>query len=391
MKLLENDFDKIYDELSKLYEEESNAAMYNSGASDGFKLAWFKYILKHYQEFLDIINHKLTFEEFYLSACIKHPELGTQEKRCKESYAAWVARFNTDNWRPKVQSEWINLNQFSSPIGLKKLNISQEWYNASGLYVIAHMPTRRLYIGKAERKLMDRWRNRGFITRLYQHVINGKAEYVDAAWHELFKGGLTNVSEYECAILEITDNCALAEKNAIGSRSDANKTLGNIFDLNIREGGSGGSIATKNTAEVVARVEDLVKNGLDGKRLTFVEIADIINNEFEFPNSRPYSHKDVSGLSIANNWRPDANKEKSKRKRDAHAIKDISCYDLDGNKIKDFTDTTEAANWILDTGKSRAAVHIVIGNIKHAILRDQKYIKTAFGYYWKKNQENNIE
>ena len=378
-QFVETDFDKVYDELSK-FNESTEAA----GKTDPFATAWFNYILKHYNEFISLINNPNNFDSFYTTAYTKYPELKNDE-RVKASFNNWIQRFNSDNWLPPVYSKWENLSLFKSlsKENLSQLNLSQEWFDGTGIYIIVHMPTRRIYLGQANRKHGARLYDRGFISRVNEHAISRGVEGgADSTWHKLLT--ITNVSEYRCAILELSDNPSILEKQVIGTSLDYDLPLGNIFDLNVREGGTGGSVPTKNTSEVVERVKDLLTNGYNGKRISGTQIADIINQEFKFYNSKPYSNKDVSRIAKENGWRTtiSARDAMGDQQRDKFAIKDISCYDLDNKKINNFIDTTEAAQWILENKYSNGSMAAIIKQLKLALCGRTK---SAYGFIWIKN------
>jgi hypothetical protein len=65
------------------------------------------------------------------------------------------------------------------------------------------------------------------------------------------------------------------------------------------------------------------------------------------------------------------------QQRAKFAIKDISCYNLKNEKVRDFVDTTEAANWILENGYSNGSMEAVLKQIKLAL---GGRTKSAYGF-----------
>ena len=367
--------------------ESITEATENAGKTDPFATAWLNYIFKHYNEFISLIDNPDNFDSFYTTAYTKYPELKNDE-RVKASFNNWIQRFKSDNWLPPVYSKWENLSHFKSlsKENLSQLNLIQEWFDGTGIYIIAHIPTKRIYIGQANRVHGRQWYDRGFISRMHEHATSRGVEGdADSRWHKFLT--ISDTSEYICAILKVTEDTHTFEKQLIGTSTDYELPLGNIFDLNVREGGTGGSSLRKNIADVTERVKDLLINGNNGKHLSGTQIADIINKEFNFDKTKPYSNKDVSRIAKENGWRTtDAARQAMKdQQRAKYAIKDVSCYSFDDKKIRDFDDTTKAAEWVKKANTKLGTMETVIKQIKRAV---QGKIPSAYGYIWKTNNKN---
>ena len=272
--ILESEFNKIYDELSECYLTEANV-----GQVDGFKV-WFFRIINKYIE--DLLSKKITIEEVIDTA---FPEVSEEHKvRILNSYNLFISPKHNNL---PVKSSWHNLTEFSS-IADAIANLPAEWISTKGIYVIRQKSTNRLYIGKAFGFLAGP--NNSLIERMHDHFMANKR---DSTFHELVAD---HQKDFECAILKVlndNDNVDIAEFNAIENY----KTLYNLFDFNMKPGGEGGSVITKNYPEIVKEVVTLLKDNT----LYMIDIAKRIKEKYYKDNT--YDEKNVRMINKVYNIR----------------------------------------------------------------------------------------
>jgi len=365
--LMSKEFDSVYEELSLLNEAKNNA--------DPVKLAWFRYLFNHESELYDLLANKIDFDTFYKNAVASSESIANYNKiqsivdRCKQSYELLI----TQKAIP-VKSAWYNLSEFASISKVRNNPALTEWFGMRGIYIIRQISTGRLYIGKAFGLLTER---NSLVRRMQTHYSARKS---DSTFHSLIA---KNRNDFECAILEIVNNLEAinsAEINAI----EKYKTFYNIFDFNMKPGGEGGSVISKNYPEVIAKVKEmLIKRG-DNDRPTDEEIANEIKDLFEYAT---YNRKNVYEIKYLYGL---GSKEHSLKKSSSNwkvTRKPVELYNIKTDKLEgSFDSLSDAARYIAEQPGVSSSVNTIIGHLGN-IARGRR----ANGYYIKVNEGDTNE